>query len=119
MNEAAANLSRPGVSSDACSDIFMKAAQGDPLGDRLASAALTHDKDERTLLASLLTRLWSVARLAGGEMRDDIAQKAEKSRVTDARVLKHLKLAPENGTLALTRCKLKRTTTNYLGQEQD
>ena len=56
MNEAAANLSRPGVSSDACSDIFMKAAQGDPLGDRLASAALTHDKDERTLLASLLTR---------------------------------------------------------------
>ena len=89
MNEAAANLSRPGVSSDACSDIFMKAAQGDPLGDRLASAALTHDKDERTLLASLLTRLWSVARLAGGEMRDDIAQKAEKSRVTDARVLKH------------------------------
>ena len=89
MNEAAANLSRPGVSSDACSDIFMKAAQGDPLGDRLASAALTHDKDERTLLASLLTRLWSVARLAGGEMRDDIAQKAEKSRVTDVRVLKH------------------------------
>ena len=87
MNEAAANLSRPGVSSDACSDIFMKAAQGDPLGDRLASAALTHDKDERTLLASLLTRLWSVARLAGGEMRDDIAQKAEKSRVTDVRVL--------------------------------
>ena len=70
MNEAAANLSRPGVSSDACSDIFMKAAQGDPLGDRLASAALTHDKDERTLLASLLTRLWSVVRLAGGEMRD-------------------------------------------------
>ena len=98
MNEAAANLSRPGVSSDACSDIFMKAAQGDPLGDRLASAALTHDKDERTLLASLLTRLWSVARLAGGEMRDDIAQKAEKSRVTDVRVLRHPALAPDIGT---------------------
>ena len=43
------------------------------------------------------------ARLAGGEMRADIAQKAEKSRVTDVRVLRHSELAPENGTLALTR----------------
>jgi hypothetical protein len=42
--------------------------------------------------------------LAGGEMRADIAQKAEKSRVTDVRVLRHSELAPENGTLALTRC---------------
>ena len=104
MNEAAANLSRPGVSSDACSDIFMKAAQGDSLGDRPASAVRTHGNVERALLASLLTRLWSVARLAGGEMRADIAQKAEKSRVTDVRVLRHSELAPENGTLALTRC---------------
>ena len=64
----------------------MKAAQGDALGDRPASAVRTQDKVERTLLASLLTRLWSVVRLAGGEMRDKIAQKAEKSRVTDVRV---------------------------------
>ena len=104
MNEAAANLSRPGVSSDACSDIFMKAAQGDSLGHRPASAVRTHGNVERALLASLLTRLWSVARLAGGEMRDDIAQKAEKSRVTDVRVLPHPALALRNGTLALTRC---------------
>ena len=104
MNEAAANLSRPGVSSDMCSDTFMKAAQGDSLGDRPASAVRTHGNVERALLASLLTRLWSVARLAGGEMRADIAQKAEKSRVTDVRVLRHSALALRNGTLALTRC---------------
>ena len=89
MNDTDANLSRPGVSSDACSDTSWKATPGDPLGDRLASAVRTHDKGARTLLASLLTRLWSVARLAGGEMRADIAQKAEKSRVTDVRVLRH------------------------------
>ena len=40
----------------------------------------------------------------GGEMRADIAQKAEKSRVTDVRVLRPSERAPENGTLALTRC---------------
>ena len=39
----------------------------------------------------------------GGEMRADIAQKAEKSRVTDVRVLRPSERAPENGTLALTR----------------
>ena len=60
MNEAATNLSRPGVSSDACSDIFMKAAQGDSLGDQTASAVRTHGNVERALLASLSTRLWSV-----------------------------------------------------------
>ena len=59
-NDAAANRSRPGVSSDACSDIFMKAAQGDSLGDRPASAVRTHGNVERALLASLSTGLWSV-----------------------------------------------------------
>ena len=75
------------MSSDACSDTSLKATPGDPLGDRLASAVRTHDKRARTLLASLLTHLWtclwSVALLTGGERRADIAQKGEKSRVTD------------------------------------
>jgi len=103
-NDAAANRSRPGVSSDACSDTSLKATPGDPLGDRLASAVRTHDKGARTLLASLLTRLWSVALLTGGERRADIAQKGEKSRVTDARVLEPSFLAPEIDFVRVTRC---------------
>jgi len=38
----------------------MKAAQGDSLGDRPASAVRTHGNVERALLASLSTGLWSV-----------------------------------------------------------
>ena len=91
------------MSSDACSDTSLKATPGDPLGDRLASAVRTHDKGARTLLASLLTRLWSVALLTGGERRADIAQKGEKSRVTDARVLEPSFLAPEIDFVRVTR----------------
>jgi hypothetical protein len=41
--------------------------------------------------------------LTGGERRADIAQKAEKSRVTDVRVLEPSFLAPEIDFVRVTR----------------